>query len=95
MLFETPGTTRRRLRDGSATVRDIAGGQDGSGGSGTWAGGNLGTGGDAGAPRATNGCKLVSENLTVSKILRRPRIVAPCYLAIFQTGADIACLCAA
>jgi hypothetical protein len=73
----------------------VAGGRDGSGGSGTWVGGNMGTGGDAGAPRAANGYKLVSENLTVSKMLRRTRTAAPCYFAIFQTGTDIACLCAA
>jgi hypothetical protein len=73
----------------------VAGCRDGSGGSDTWAGANLGTGGDAGAPRAANCYKLVSENLTVSKMPRRTRIVAPCYFAIFQTGTDIACLCAA
>ena len=73
----------------------VAGGRDGSGGSGTWTGGNFGAGGDAGAPRAANGYKLVSENLTVSKMPRRTTIVAPCYCAIFQTGADIARLRAA
>ena len=73
----------------------VAGGQDGGRGSGTWAGGNLATGGDAGTPRAANGYKLVSENLTVSKMPRCTRIVAPCYRVIFQTGTDIARLCAA
>jgi len=73
----------------------VAGGRNGSAGSGTWAGGNLATGGDAGAPRAANGYKLVSENLTVSKMPRRTRIVAPCDFTIFQTGTDIARLCAA
>ena len=73
----------------------VAGGRDGSGGSGTRAGGNLGTGGDAGAPRAANGYKVVSENLTDSKMPRRTRILAPCYFVIFQAGTDIARLCAA
>jgi hypothetical protein len=76
-------------------ARGVAGGRDGSGGSGIWAGGNLGTGGDAGAPRAANGYKLVSENLTVSKMPRRTTIVAPCYFPIFQAGTDIAPPCAA
>jgi hypothetical protein len=103
---EAPGTdagdgdaTAKIIGNGSdiSTVCEasgVAGGRDGSDGSGTWAGCNLGTGVDAGAPRAANGCKLVSENLTVSKMPRRTRTVAPCYFAIFQTGTDIARLSA-
>jgi len=95
-----PATTTAKIVGNGCDISSVceapgvAGGRDGSGGSGTWTGGNLGTGGDAGAPRAANGYKLVSENLTVSKMPRRTRIVAPCYLAIFQTGTDIARLCA-
>jgi hypothetical protein len=68
-----------------------AGGRDRSGGSGTWGGGNLGTGGDAGGPTAANGYKFVSENLTGSKMLQRIIIVTCCFVVTFQGGVDIAC----
>jgi hypothetical protein len=51
--------------------------------------------GDAGAARAANGYKSVSENLTVAKMPRRAKIVAPCDFTIFQTGTNIARLRAA
>jgi hypothetical protein len=95
-LVDAPGIDAGRDRDATAKAPgndcdiskvcgafDAGHGRDGNRSSGTWGNGNLGTGGGAGAPMAAIGYKLVSENFTISKMLRRTRTATSCFFAIF------------